>query len=265
MATTPPWIVQSSSVGASKGLPAPSLAAGKTPSWVIQSNPKPTGGFDPNKHGTHEDFYDVYAYGRPTGGNVGGEGSFTNSEVDPAMMAEWERTHPNAKHIRDESVWTGGEGGSMSSQRIIDWDALPNKGMTKYGRIGEQVARINDTKNLNNADMVYFDPAYGWVTPKQNLKDNHNWFGKIAGNGPLIASLAMGGLMGAALPVGALASGVKTAFNMAPSLASGKINPVNIALGLAGSFAPSMGVPSWVVPAAKAGIGLSNMYNQGRG
>ncbi len=252
MATTPAWVVQSSSTGPSK-----------QPAWVVPSGfstaPKTTG-FDPSKHGTHEDFYDVYAYGKPSGGNVGGEGSSQISDVDAATMADWERTHPNAKHIRDESVWSGGEGGSMTSQRIIDWDALPNKGMTKYGRIGEQVARINDTKNLNNADMIYFDPAYGWVTPKANVKQaDKNIIGKIGSNGAMMASLAMGGLMGVALPAGMIATGVKTAMNTAPALAKGDYKSAAAGLvgGALGAGAQAMNLPSWVVPAAKTAYGVA--------
>ncbi len=242
------------------------VPAQKTPSWVVAgsnapNNPPTNTQFDPTKKGTHGDFYESYAFGTPTGGNVGGEGSFSTGELDPAALAAWEQEHPSAKYIKNEDVWTGGEGGSMSTQKNVDWNALPNQGKTKYGQIGEKAVTIKSLEGIQNKDQIYFDPAYGWVTPKSNLKQST--MNKVMGNGAMIAGLAMGGLMGAALPAGAITSAVKYGFKALPSLASGNFDPVSLGLGALGA---SGYVPSWVVPAANAGRqGYSWMTQQGKG
>lgn len=256
---TPSWIVPT-------GSPAASNAAGR-PSWVVSGEPAApkaatNSGFDPNRQGTHEGAFD-YLNGRISGDN----------------------------HIKNEGQWVGGEGGTYQDNFVdtydhgilkdavsmtgrdfggedaighgpgyqLDYLKLPNQGMTKFGRI-DQVYQVNGLDDVLNPNAVVWDDNYGWVTHKANRKPRLG--DKI---GPAIASLAMGGLMGAALPAGMATSLFKTGFNAMPGLAKGNINPVNLGLGLAGSFAGSLGVPSWVVPAAKTGIGLANMYNQGRG
>lgn len=252
MATTPPWIVQSSSVGPSKA-----------PSWVVSSIPTTTTGssFDPFKEGAYEDAFKYLDGGinsdtiQNQGQFVGGEGgSYQDNFVDT-------RDHGKFTGMVDVSGRDyGGEAATGGGPKYqLNYEKMPNQGMTKVGRI-DQVFKVDTLNDVINPNAVVWDDNYGWVTSKKNRKPTLG--DKL---GPAIASMAMGGLMGAALPAGVLTTGVKTAFNMAPSLASGKFNPVNAGLGLAGAFAPSMGVPSWVVPSVKTGIGLANMYNQGRG
>jgi len=254
MANTPSWIV-----------PAPKSNTGTTPSWVVKApvvnSTSNNTQFDPTKKGTHEDVYGLYAYGRPTGGNVGGEGSFATGELDPQVMADWEKDNPNHKYFTEDAVWSGGEGGSMTTQKNVDWASLPNQGNTKYGRIGENAATIKSLDAVQNPNAMYFDPAYGWVTPKSNLKQST--MNKVMGNGAMIAGLAMGGLMGAALPAGAITSAVKYGFKALPSLASGSFDPVSLGLGALGAGGY---VPSWVVPAANtARQGYSWITQQGKG
>ena len=236
MATTPPWIVQSSPVGASKAVTEPS----GSPAWVVNSgavNPpantaQPTA-FDPTKTGTHDDFYNAYVQGD---------------------------TSKYGDAIKMEDVWVGGEGGSNQTQKIIDWEKLPNQGNTKYGRIGEQVVKVNNPEYIKNKDLISFDPAYGWITPKGNEVIEHNFVGDIGGNGAMIAGLAMGGLMGVGLPAGALAAGVKAGFNALPGVFGGDWK--NAAIGLAGAGAGAAGLPSWVVPAAKTAYSVAtNGFN----
>lgn len=252
MATTPPWIVQSSSVGASK-----------TPSWVVSNTPTTTTGssFDPQREGKYERAFDYLSGGinadtiQNQGQWIGGEGgSYQDNFVDT-------RDHGNLTGmVSIKGKDYGGEdaiGKGPSYQ--LEYEKMPNKGMTKFGRI-DQVYRVQGLGDVINPSAVVWDDNYGWVTPMKNRKP------RFADKyGPAIASLAMGGLMGAALPAGMLTNAVKLGFNSMPALAKGNINPVNLGLGLAGAFAPSLGMPSWVVPAAKTGIGLANMYNQGRG
>lgn len=252
MATTPPWVVQSSSVGASK-----------QPSWVVSNTPTTITGssFDPSKVGKYEQSFDYLSGGIGTdtiqnqGQWVGGEGgSYQDNFVDT-------RDHGNMSGmVSVKGKDSGGEdaiGHGPSYQ--LEYDKMPNHGMTKFGRI-DNVYRVENINDVFDPNAVIWDDNYGWVTSKKNRKPR--FADKV---GPAVASLAMGGLVGAALPAGLLTSGVKLGFNSLPALAKGNINPVNLGLGLAGAFAPSMNIPSWVVPAAKTGIGLANMYNQGRG
>lgn len=228
------------------------IPAQKAPSWVVKAPTTPANTpnntqYDPSKKGTHEDVYGLWNSGRPTGGNVGGEGSNATGTLDPQAMADWEKDNPNHKYFSTSTNWVGGEGGSMQTQREVDWASLPNQGNTKYGRIGENAATIKDINTVQNKNAVYFDPAYGWVTPKANLKTSA--MNKVMGNGAMIAGLAMGGLMGVGLPVGGITSGLKYGFKAMPSLASGRFDPVSLGLGALGA---SGYAPSWVVPAANA-------------
>ena len=76
----------------------------------------------------------------------------------------------------------------------------------------------------------------------------------------MIAGLAMSGLLGAALPVGSLSTAVKAGLKTVPGIMSGNFNPVNLGLSALGG---SGYVPSWVVPAVKTGMSLSQMYGKG--
>jgi hypothetical protein len=192
------------------------------------------------------------------------------------------------QYIQNQGQWTGGEGGSYQDNFVdtrdhgifkdavsmtgrdygnesavghgpgyqLNYEKLPNQGMTKFGRI-DQVYQVKGLGDVLNPNAVEWDDNYGWVTSLKNRKPR--FADKF---GPMIASLAMGGLMGAALPAGALATGVKTAFNLAPNVAKG--NYQNALMGLAGSalgsFGQSMNMPSWFTPAAKAGLSLANMH-----
>lgn len=238
----------------------PPKASSTTPAWLKPAGTNNTPNntqFDPSKKGTHEDVYGLYTSGRPTGTNVGGEGSSTIGDIDPQAMVDWEKDNPNHKYFSESSNWVGGEGGSMQTQKEVDWASLPNQGMTKYGRIGENVATIKNIDAVQNKNAVYFDPAYGWVTPKQNLKQST--MNKVMGNGAMIAGLGMAGLMGVALPVGAITSGVKYGFKALPSLASGRFDPISLGLGALGASGVA---PSWFSPAANTGY---SWYKQGKG
>jgi hypothetical protein len=128
----------------------------------------------------------------------------------------------DAVRMNSGDVWVGGEGGSMQHQASanIDWSKMPGQGMTKAGRL-DSVTRANDAGSLIDPNKRVWDPNYGWVTPKNNIRDDHNWAEKLAGNGALMASLAMGGLMGVGLPAGMLAAGVKAGFGAMPGLTNG--------------------------------------------
>jgi hypothetical protein len=243
----------------SRDRPAPTQQPTQQPAAPV--DPVPNNGFDPNRRGTHDDFYRVYTSGSPTGSNVGGEGSFQTSDVDAQQLADWQKANPSHKYFTDEAVWSGGEGGSMTTQRNIDWGSMPNQGKTKFGQIGTQAATITSLDDVDDKNAVYFDPAYGWVTPKGNIKDNHNWFGKIGSNGALIASLAMGGLMGVGLPAGLMASGVKAGMGLLPSIGQGEFDPYKLAITAAGLGAGAMGVDPKLIAAGKIGAGMA----RGRG
>jgi hypothetical protein len=213
--------------------------------------------------GTHQDVYEIYKYGKPNfsgDAQLSPEGGGGGGYYDFEGEKKWLEEHPYHQYIYDEDLGSGEDASHHNIQKHVEWDKLPNQGVTKFGRIGEEAVRVNSPKDLNNADMLYFDPAYGWVTHKSNIKKaDKNIIGKIGSNGPLMASLAMGGLMGVALPAGMVASGVKTAFNTAPALAKGdyKAAAAGLVGGALGAGAQGMGVPSWVVPAAKTAYGVA--------
>lgn len=240
-----------------------------TPSWVIpaktQQPQTQTPTFDPSKQGTHQGAFD-----------------YLNGNIDSSQ-------------IQNQGQWTGGEGGSYQDNFVdtrdhgifkdavsitgrdydgeaatgggpkyqLDYTKLPNQGMTKFGRI-DQVYQVKNINDVLNPQAVVWDDNYGWVTSRQNRKPR---LGDQIGPG--IASLAMGGLMGAALPAGMLSSGVKTGFGALPQIAKGNYQGAGLSLlgaGL-GAFGQGIGmeVPKWVIPAAKTGYQLSQMYTKGRG
>lgn len=291
MATTPSWVVQSSPTSGSK-----------QPAWVVSNTPTTTPkapAFDPSKEGKYEGAFD-----------------YLNGNID-------------ASSIQNQGQWVGGEGGSYQDNFVdtrdhgifkdavsmtgrdyggedaighgpgyqLDYTKLPNNGMTKFGRI-DQVYQVKGLDDVLNPNAVIWDDNYGWVTSRANRKPR--FADKV---GPGVASLAMGGLMGVALPAGLAGGLVKTGMGIAPSISQGKFDPVSIGMSLAGNIGGSMGLPgwvvptaktaygvatqgfnptmlanmalgyganalglpSWVVPAVKTGMSLSQMYNQGRG
>jgi hypothetical protein len=241
VATTPPWIVQSSPVGASKGLPEPS----GSPAWIVKSgavnppaNTAQPAAFDMTKTGTHDDFYNAYVQGD---------------------------TSKYGDAIKMQDVWVGGEGGSNQTQKIIDWEKLPNQGNTKYGRIGEQVVKVNNPEYIKNKNLISFDPVYGWITPKGNEVIEHNIVGNIMKPSNVAPALMAGMFAGAAGLTG-LTGLAGSAFKAVPGIAqsamSGNFNPINIGMNLAGAGAGALGLPSWVVPAAKTAYSVAtNGFN----
>ena len=229
MATTPPWIVQSSPTGASK---APAWVVSSTPTTLAPTTPQ----FDMTKQGTHDDFFNAYTQGD---------------------------TSKYGDAIKMEDVWVGGEGGANQTQKHIDWSKLPNEGMTKYGRIGEQVVKVNNPEYIKDKSKIVFDPAYGWVTPKGNEVIEHNLVGQImkpSNVAPMMMAGAFGGLAGIAGLGGLAGSAIKAVPGLVTSAANGSFNPMSLGLSALGA---SGYVPSWVVPAVKAGMSLSQMYGKG--
>jgi hypothetical protein len=238
VATTPSWIVQSSPVGASKAVTEPS----GSPAWVVKSGavnpPAQPAAFDMTKTGTHDDFYNAYVQGDTS-------------------------KYGDAIHMND--VWVGGEGGSNQTQKIIDWEKLPNQGNTKYGKIGEQVVKVNNPEYIKNKGLISFDPVYGWITPKGNEVIEHNVVGNIMKPSNVAPALMAGMFAGTAglTGLGGLAgSAMKAVPGIAQSAMSGNFNPIGLGLNLAGMGAGALGVPSWIVKTAKP---LAQMYIQGRG
>lgn len=253
MATTPSWVVQSSPTSGSK-----------QPAWVVSNTPTTTPkapAFDPSKEGKYEGAFD-----------------YLNGNIDGSL-------------IQNQGQWVGGEGGSYQDNFVdtrdhgifkdavsmtgrdyggedaighgpgyqLDYTKLPNNGMTKFGRI-DQVYQVKGLDDVLNPNAVVWDDNYGWVTSRQNRKPR--FADKF---GPMIATAAMGGLMSTALPAGLLSKVVSSGFKALPSVASGNFSPVGLGLSALGTVGGSLGVPSWVVPAVKTGMSLSQMYNQGRG
>lgn len=233
------------------------------PSWLIpastqQKQTTTSSGFDPKKQGKYEGAFDYLSGGISTGIEnqgqwVGGEGgSYQDNFVDTrdhgalsGMVKVGSRDYGNESAI--------GSGPKYE----LDYEKLPNKGMTKAGRI-DQVYRVEGLNDVINPNLVIWDDNYGYITDKRNRKPR---LGDMVG--PMVASLAMGGLMGAALPAGIAASGVKAAMSVAPSVSRGKFDPVSLGMTALGVAAPSMGMPSWVIPAAKSGYSLSQIYSKG--
>jgi hypothetical protein len=252
VATTPPWIVQSSPVGASKGLPEPS----GSPAWVVKSgavnppaNTAQPAAFDPTKEGKLQGIWDYTK----------------NTQADTGIAnVPTEQYKPYVNYLENNQ---SGEDGMNRTQtwNEMNWDALPNKGVTKYGKIGEDAILVKNINGLNDKNQVYFDDNYGWVTHKSNVSQDHNWLHTIGSNGALMASLAMGGLMGVALPAGMIAAGVKGAMGAAPGMMNGDWK--SAAAGLVGSglgsYGVSQGMPTWAVPLVKAGVSTAaNGFNQ---
>lgn len=253
MATTPSWVVQKS----------PTEAVSQ-PKWVVSSGstttPKSTG-FDPSKEGKYEGAFDYLSGGIGTdtiqnqGQWVGGEGgSYQDNFVDT-------RDHGVLNGmVSVKGRDTGGEdaiGNGPSYE--LQYDKMPNQGMTKFGRI-DNVYRVQGLGDVIDPRGVVWDDNYGWITSKANRKP------RFADKyGPMIATAAMGGLMSTALPAGLLSKVVSSGFKALPSVASGNFSPVGLGLSALGTVGGSLGIPSWVVPAVKTGMSLSQMYNQGRG
>lgn len=239
MATTPPWIVQSSPTGASKA-----------PPWLIKSDPTtpaPTTQYDPTKQGKLQGIWDYTK----------------NANADTGMARV--PTDEYAPYVNFlENTQSGEDGMTRSTTwNEMNWDKLPNKGMTKYGKIGEQAISVKNIEGLRDKSQVYFDDNYGWVTSKANVNHDHNFIGKYLSPKtvtPLMMAGAFSGLAGIA-GLGGLAGGaVKAVPGLVNSAISGSFNPVGLGLSALGA---SGYVPSWVVPAAKAGMSLSQMYGKG--
>lgn len=244
-------------------IPAQSTGTGtKQPDWVIpatpqKSTPVASTGIDLSKNSTAK-YYDQMEkdysdYMGRTYDSSGGGGEGASSSYTPNLEGYDGLFRPTSNP-------TGGEdpGRMEVSSLQSSWDTskLPNEGKTVLGSDINNVWRVNDLDRVINKNAVVWDDNYGWITPMSNKKLN-----TADTLGPGIASLAMGGLMGAALPAGMITSGVKTAFSMAPSLAQGKLDPTSAALSLIGSYggnlAGGMGLPDWVVPAAKTAYSVA--------
>jgi hypothetical protein len=252
VAITPAWVVQSSSTDPSK-----------QPAWVVPSGSSATPqttGFDPTKTAKYQGAFDYLNGGISTdpiqnqGQWSGGEGgSIQDNFVDT-------KDHGVFKDMVSVSGRDyGGEAATGGGPKYqLEYEKMPNKGMTKLGRI-DQVYQVKNERDVLDPRGIVWDNNYGWVTSLKNRKP------RFADKyGPMIASAAMGGLMGATLPVGALTTGVKTAFNAAPGLANGnwKSAAAGVAGAALGAGATGMGLPDWIVPATKAGVGIAvNGFN----
>lgn len=229
---------------------ASSMPIAKTQQAPVQQTQRPQ--FDPQRQGKYEGVFD-YLNGNIDGSQiqnqgqwVGGEGgSYQDNFVDT-------RDHGIFK---DAVSMTGRDYGGEDAVGHgpgyqLDYTKLPNNGMTKFGRV-DQVYQVKNLDDVLNKNAVEWDDNYGWVTPLKNRAPR--FADKF---GPMVASLAMGGLMGAALPAGMLTQGVTQGLKAMPGLVNGNFNPIGLATNLAGSYLGGMGVPSWMIQAGKAGAGM---------
>ena len=81
----------------------------------------------------------------------------------------------------------------------IDYEKLPNKGMTQYGRL-DSVASA-EGQQLINPNLVSVDPVYGQITPGWNVKTDTTSF--AARLGQIVPAVAMSFLTGFMGPGGA--------------------------------------------------------------
>jgi hypothetical protein len=215
----------------------PKLATTITPNPVTKPTIAPQ--FDMTRQGTHDDFFNAYTQGD---------------------------TSKYGDAIRMEDVWVGGEGGRNETQKTIDWSKLPNEGNTKYGRIGEQVVKVNNPEYIKDKSLITFDPAYGWITPRGNEVITHNWVGNVMkpkNVAPALLAGAFGGVASMAGLSGLAGGAFKAVPGVMQSAAHGSFNPLGLGMNLAGSFLGGQGVPSWMIQAGKTGLSLANL-NKGR-
>lgn len=233
-----------------QGAPAPSpvaaIAPVKAQPAAVTPPPAANGGYlpasawDPNKVGKLNGIWD-----------------YTRNYQNDTGLAN-RPTDEYAPYVNYLENTQSGEDGMTRTQtwNEMNWDALPNKGVTKFGKIGEQAVRVNNPEYLNDKSMMYFDPDYGWVTHKSNIQNDDNWLEKLAGNGALMASLAMGGLAGVGLPAGAIAGGVKAGMGALPGVFKGDWQSalMNLAGAGLGSY---YGVDPRIIAAGKTAAGYA--------